>query len=204
MPAKKRPVKKTSRKKVKRKAPPRKKAASSPTLDAAGIRKLVLETIAEANSKHDDTQQASQKNSGEGESVTKKDLAKILGIAPETIHKWSEQGCPYERKGRGNISLWNIREVFKWYVQYKKNKGPSESDEFDKLARQEAYLAKKMKRMELEGQLVRESVVKSEIKRYISMMRDIGSSLERRFGKEALEILNDGLDEISGQIGTND
>lgn len=133
--------------------------------------------------------------------VTRHDLAKMLNISAETIDRWRRMGCPYKSHGNSRASEWNPVDCFRWYLAQKKHShNDEESKHLDRETKREILLAKKIKRQQLAGELVRAEVVRAEVQQYVEMLRNIGSSLESKFGPEALGILNEGLDEINSQI----
>lgn len=49
--------------------------------------------------------------------VTRKELAALLGVHPQTITDWEGQGCPIaKRGGRGVSSKYRVSDVYQWRI----------------------------------------------------------------------------------------
>lgn len=147
----------------------------------------------------------SESTTGDGY-YSRKDLAKMLDISPETVDRWRRLGCPHIAHGNHKATDYPLAEVFAWYIRTIKGKGgqiegkEDLNKKMDRLAKREIILTRRMQRKELAGELIRANVVQKELLRLVEMMREIGTTLETNFGKEALEIHNEGLDEIRDRL----
>lgn len=133
------------------------------------------------------------------------DLAKLLDVSTGTINMWRRNGCPFTPGGKKRANQWDPVKVFRWYLKNRKHShSDDEARQIERDTKREILLAKQMKRQELAGELVRAEVVRDEVRMYVELMREIGSRLESKFGREALEILNDGLEEIKSRVESNE
>lgn len=129
---------------------------------------------------------------------SRSDLAKTLDISPETIDRWRRLGCPYKSNGDSKAADYDLVDCFRWYIQNSK-KSPGTEDPTKKIERQvkhETLITKRMQRKELQKQLVRAQTLRGELKTLLEMLREIGGALEKNHGRDALDLFNEGLDEV--------
>lgn len=135
--------------------------------------------------------------------TTQGELAMAYDVSPATIQLWAKRGMP-GRPGSyklGRISRW-LRERNVGPFRGEKTAEPGDpllAAEVDSPGLERYRLAKAaLAELELEerkGSLIPLEKVRDMLGRWSSLIRRMGESLTKRFGKEAAELLNDTLDE---------
>lgn len=135
-------------------------------------------------------------------------IASCFGVTTRTVREWKERGCPLET-GR-----YDIAAVSDWRDKtLRRPPDPIDADPLlgsdgDSPALEEYRRAKAaLARLELaerEGKLVPVDELHGLLTEGAAVLRRAGETLSRRFGNEALQVLNEALAEAEGLIGRLD
>ena len=149
-------------------------------------------------------------------------IARFFGLGIKSIEYWSQDGMPGER------GAYDLSEIAKWLQrrrwkvgeankEFARNniaqktlplngdaKEPEDDNPEYKLwqARRMKEQAKRerLKRRVEDGELVRAREMKVWLGSFVTRLRGLGANLERNYGADALEMLNDVLDEIESEV----
>lgn len=126
--------------------------------------------------------------------------AATIGIGARTFANWLVEGCPYEHRHYDIAEIIAWARVNKWSgEEVELLDGPS-TESLEKL-RNEQYLIKRLERLQLEGKLVDQTEIERMYLRAMGHIRNAGDSLQKRFGPEALDILDEAIREALQTIG---
>lgn len=129
--------------------------------------------------------------------------ALTLGISPRQFANWLVEGCPYEPRHYDIAEIIAWARVNKWSgEEVELLDGPS-TESLEKL-RHEQYLIKRLERLRLEGSLVDQTEIERMYLRGLGHIRNAGDSLQKRFGPEARDILDEAIEEALGSVGHDD
>lgn len=139
---------------------------------------------------------------------TLKDVAGFFSSSTGAVDQWSADGLPVREDGRYSlVAIYDWRhpaDVRGVRTQRGFKKQPAEAPELGSKTRADADRRSKLAEAELrelklakeKGLLVRRDDVRLVLSLLSSTLRATGERMERTFGPEALELLNEGLDEV--------
>ncbi len=123
--------------------------------------------------------------------------ARLLSTSARTLRKWTD--APRNPDGS-----YDARALIEWFVarsgtgvDAKLSGGTSPA--LERFREERAKLAR-LDRLEREGQLLPRDRVHDGLARIATIIRMAGDALQRQFGPDALELLNDALDDAQREI----
>jgi phage terminase Nu1 subunit (DNA packaging protein) len=132
-------------------------------------------------------------------------VAEFFGVSPETIRKaWKSRGMPWRQGAH------DLREIMHW--RYEVDLAPDDDDDeggvggpgspnLERLRLAKAKIAETDLQERL-GELVHKNSIQTFLGRMASTWRSIGERLQRKFGSEAVEIVEGGLSGAENDIET--
>ncbi len=130
--------------------------------------------------------------------ATRQEVADFFGVAVDTIDLWKRKGCPYEGI-TGVESKYDLEKVAKWLAHQKVIQIGGDDLQDQKLKAERLKLAE-IKRKQLEGSLIDRNQLMGALVSWISLIRKGTQRFQRNFGDEAVEQLNELLDETMEAI----
>jgi phage terminase Nu1 subunit (DNA packaging protein) len=128
--------------------------------------------------------------------VTQTEISYVFGVAPRTVREWAKDDCP-----RNDDSTYDIQAVVAWYTARKACTDDAarllraRADKEEELARKEAKLNE-----ERDDRLVDKYEFFEVGGRVVDGLRRLSKSLQRKFGSEAVELLNGAIESIQRDI----
>lgn len=146
---------------------------------------------------------------------SRSDLASLIGVAPKTVAAWSKQPSFPAADSRDLI---DGVDFFLWWIEKKAPKGtrndlakrlgvavqeeqqPSPEDDFATRRQRAKALMEELNLEREQKTLVRVSDLQQHVETLTRCLRSGCETLQRRFGKEAAEILEQSIDEAQAEI----
>jgi hypothetical protein len=139
-------------------------------------------------------------------SIPQKHWRQMSGRQTKVLQEQAERyGIPFASR---EISLPRVVKALHDFLAANARHLPSDADllgpDFGSPAleryREEKAAIAKLDRLEREGELIEVSVLRDGLNRIAAILRSAGDSLDRRFGPEARQILNDALDDAHKHV----
>lgn len=139
---------------------------------------------------------------------TAKDLASVFDVTVGGFNKEYSRLVPESAiEKRGPIRFFHARTLINAWLEdqirkrgYGADKSQSSAAEADEEFRRERAALTRIKRLEAEGKLVPRAYVHEGFAVIASKLRGAGETLQRQYGKDALDILDRAIDEASAEI----
>lgn len=125
----------------------------------------------------------------------KRHAADFFGVSVETIEHWQTKGMPFIAGGKGQRNEYDLRAMSRWIAQQRTAVAAPDDPTraSDAAYRDEKRRIEELKRRKLEGSLVDPTEYRARMIRAINTIRaEVVEPLGRKFGNDAIEILNDG------------
>lgn len=149
---------------------------------------------------------------------TRGELAAMVGSAPKTVAEWSKAGS---FPGPDVRDRFDATAFFMWWLQNKSPKSvrldiirkltagdavteepaQSEDDDYQSRMHRAKALQQELKLAEQQGGLVRREAVLDDLGTVIRHLRTGADVLQRRFGNDAAEILEQAIKEAEKELG---
>lgn len=122
-----------------------------------------------------------------------KDVAAFFGVHPKTIDVWRRSGMPGEQRN------WDLAEIAQWRESHIKKKS-GENSQYVELWQKERFLSTRLKRRQAENDLVERAYVHEELQRLAGLLRQLGERLQKSFGQDAQDILDEAVDSFAKRV----
>lgn len=132
------------------------------------------------------------------------DLAIVFGVTRRTIGDWIKQGCPIGPKNYdiGNVIAWMKSEIERGrrFKGWEVGKGNETEPDVDELISRQKLRKLEIETAAREQQLLPRDLVRACMVRMIANLRRAQTMLSRQFGKVAVEIIGESLDDCEREI----
>lgn len=141
--------------------------------------------------------------SGKGYARTADLVSLMTGVKSRTLREWFSQGCPGDpgRYCPAEIVAWGRENKWQTDVGDPELSG-GDSPALERYRDEKAKLAR-LDRLQREGELVRAADIEEMLNSFSSLIRSTGEQLRRQFGNDALQILDEALDECDRLIDSD-
>jgi|GEM_PF-2574013 len=128
------------------------------------------------------------------------ELADLYGISPMGVSQWHKRdGLRRNRRDK----TYNLEAVIKWREKRLGTQSESSESDLDKAERLLKWEKVKLAILERElreGRLCELEPVRIWLERIASRLRQVGDTLQRKFGDEAQQVLNEAIEDISNDV----
>lgn len=135
--------------------------------------------------------------------TSKTELAHFAGVSTNTIQNWSKLPG-YPASTDGSVSKWELCE---WYLlRLASPQGDAEPDEIGgdspglERFRNARAGQEEIKLAQLRGQVMSREIVHGKLSEIAGLIRGCGEQIQREYGDDALQILDQTLDDIDEKI----
>lgn len=124
-----------------------------------------------------------------------REVAEFFGTTETVVKKeWRKNGMP------GDQRRWNLSAIARWRIAGVRRPEKPDTKAALEDYRSERARVERLRRMELEGTLVRAEVLHALLMQVSASLRKLGEQMQREFGAEAHRLLNEGLEECEREI----
>ena len=123
---------------------------------------------------------------------TQRDVARFFSWNEANLNRYRHQGFP------GSRHNYDLSAIYRW-LESRKTKGTFEEDPLDLYRKEKARLAT-LNRLERESVLVSVENIQAVLSRLAAMLKQCGEYLERSFGPDAREAIEDVLTDFEREI----
>lgn len=132
--------------------------------------------------------------------MTGQEVASIFSVSAAAVTKWSRDGCP--RKG----AHYNFPDVLQWRIEkltVPKGMDPMLAGDNTPALERYRYAAAQLKEIDVaerQGVVIPLDDMREILGQFAIILKGVGETLGKNFGKEAQQIVNEGVDEFQAGL----